>query len=1770
MQDSDDFFDDLDLDEEPVPKDRSTFQVPQVAPLSQRLSDGLLRFSQRTQRGSIAPSNSNSENIESRNKLEEFLKTKKVFVKQDENYKCLFHYLGEAGNTSVLITEFNKAFKNRELKNELLEVLENVTKEENHLKLYLSPIMTNNGEQETIFRCFLLCETIQTKIVEILMNNAELFATKPTSQSGQLAAACVQQIRYLENIYDADAFVAPIFEKEIEKWLPEPRDTFIECLPEVLVDPMIHGNAAQQLLDFILTEDIREAASFQSAILNTFCLLRIPEKIASQIRTSLCRNIMKFDVINLPEVIRFCIQTLSGSSSFSTLLKNVDDHLKIEELRKSRSSKTRLTLDDILINMFNVICRYVQLEGVRGWREISSFIRSFEGSDEDDSEPTSSNGESTSGKSSFSVFQMMLALALRSMEGCPNAVLNHFTNQSNNSQLKKMIDVCNAAMAFKKFNLKFLTSWMTVAKSCLYSPLKEVRNFGGFIYRKLFSSIEKNRHIIINSMMDHLSVSENEAETILTSFDLLVQTNIEDVLPFVPDLYKTFEIVDLLSHQNIKKLFKVFIRVYSGEEGQEELKRDIEELIAKMLCSINEKVRTHGILGLLVQLEHSLTEKNADREEVLKETLKKLTQSTRTSNSLRSLFYKQMAMIIKNCLKTPKSNVILDFAENLSTKFRKEFFIERPTDYVGFNDFECDKFRNAQSTLWLSASSQNIVEVVPTFELLKETSLLKRYWSNEDDSQVAVTNHFSSFFYAFEANIDLSDISDDNPEVQKKSADKIYHTIQWIRTLMNTFADQKEFINVSPETLESLWKQKFFLMFCCQRELLTKIEALKCWTTPSVPGDSVYNVVFSMKANRKRGMKRKDNGSKVSKSNDTMNGTKMEMNEDVEDDENLSSSPTVNENMDTVTATAFLKNLKPLKLSSVVRLIQYINQKRKATTFIMHELLSIFSKVLPKKDVKASPWGPKTDSNENDNFHGDCNQIFSLIIEATPTLWNIFNTANVFFRIDLDTSNVYDQDKNVFAEMVQLLQTVLETFSSILAWREISQKRSDSERIQRSRTKRRHTLMKKLEHSILSANNEQVEGDEAELTVLTSFISFAKSAPSIEVAVLLLDIMDLLNSWTPELKKKTARHALDYLIQEWSDSDRKALKGAALVNPVKSILSHYINLRPVKERLTCIQWLIVNKVAELLPDSERRKSKMNSYEDSADPILNDVDKNTPFFCFNKSTLYGIYKVLFSLLNATVSCYMLSSRSDDVRMGISTPKQVVAEWQHAANSFCLLGLILRVKSVRNAPILTAAVKEGRQFLNLIFHKNSSFICLTQDKVRARSIASDLGAVIKSVQIGNRTLQNIGVYAKTIKSVTLLKGLPDLRTANEMFMRTVQKVFVDIECHAAFEIGLLRSRNIDGEEIVNQEEEERESSGSPTVNNTNDESTENEREMSPKLSGVMKLGNPIALIRHYFKNLVTLCRNPTSIWFLLTILMHIACAFVLSIIFPLVVRHLTLPSSIQRDESLNVVFSPCAKELHGVCSHPSASLDVQKVSLFSPGITYSISVRLNFVDLEANQKMGLFQNHLAIYDENNNLLNEWLKTSHVKQPGILTKMIWLAFFPLYLTGFFHDYHTVEIFFSDDFFVSHNALPSKLVYTLQDRFAQVESASLLTNARFGLLRSFLYHWPLSSFFFLFIVSLSVCIFFILIYWGRRVYVSQQSEPANNEDEPPKANSNETVETSKNRFFDDVYVPDNVDEVPECPTFENFPCWNDTTTKEIVDIEPEVQTQIRKRKPI
>ncbi|CAD6187020.1 unnamed protein product [Caenorhabditis auriculariae] len=870
------------------------------------------------------------------------------------------------------------------------------------------------------------------------------------------------------------------------------------------------------------------------------------------------------------------------------------------------------------------------------------------------------------------------------------------------------------------------------------------------------------------------------------------------------------------------------------------LKKDINYLIMAYLSSHNEQERMWGIIGKTVQIDLLLQSRESNRESLMQAYLDDIERCLQGDAPLRSAFYRLFAQVLQNNGRSMPSPYILKWADVKETMFKKEFFVDKTAGVESTSALESEKFVRKECGFWLQPPPERMRELVAFFELLKEVSMMKRRWNTDEDSFNANVNHFAAFFYAFEANISMEAVTS-LKEIDKIKAtvDYLFFVNDWIRMLLNTFSSRSSVPGHPDEVIQEIWTKKFFLLFECEKQINTRIKQIEKWTLPTESTTDCFVVRqqapknSSKKKVERRGKKRPRESDEHNSMNEPINSPEPE--EMFVDITTSLSDAKTRKPLTFIDLKDFNFHLRPLKLAAVVRLILMVDEKRKSTLFLLDELLRILRDQISKKEKKPGIWLHKNNKPKvSSDYHGDHTTVWKLVKKCIPVVWKIANSMTKFFEEQLETSIVDRHDPAILAQTSQLLARCLQIVHAIFSSSETARPRENEEGFT-SRRNKRSEMIETLEKSIMDMQEqeENESPDEAEEDpehrISQIFFKMAHVALSSEVAIAVLDAFSCFDVASPDMSLKMAKSALGYLRREWSDEEGNALKGPSLSNAAKSILDHYIRLRRDEKQLTAIHSLLSDKIASLVPKGEKEKN--NAYGAlPQDDELDEDDMRGNFACINVKTFPAIYKVLFRWVNVCMS--RKNMRSNVIRNGSHTEEQVLNMWDSAAACFSLLCLFLRVPQLRALPALTTAVREGKRFLTLIA-KNNSFTYLLEDLPQgARFIAIEprISKIIRAVQMGNGVLQNIGVYAKTKKCNNLLKALPELRGASEMCLRHMHTIMVANNCTDAFDIGMMKSRNLDGKvmEVEQSEDSDAESENDPAQNDGNQDEEGNDDE------------------------------------------------------------------------------------------------------------------------------------------------------------------------------------------------------------------------------------------------------------------------------------------------------------------------------------------------------
>merc|ERR1711868_228736 len=151
------------------------------------------------------------------------------------------------------------------------------------------------------------------------------------------------------------------------------------------------------------------------------------------------------------------------------------------------------------------------------------------------------------------------------------------------------------------------------------------------------------------------------------------------------------------------------------------------------------------------------------------------------------------------------------------------------------------------------------------------------------------------------------------------------------------------------------------------------------------------------------------------------------------------------------------------------------------------------------------------------------------------------------------------------------------------------------------------------------------------------------------------------------------------------------------------------------------------------------------------------------------------------------------------MGTKDADLQFSKWDDAVSIF--VKIVLDLKTYVNRNLLRHVLQHARPFID---HFIKEGMTLVEKNLKKRP--DEYTELIKTLQKGTRYLQNICGHAKISQDVALSSKVPFLKKSLETLVITVKAVLAANNCSEAFEMGTLKNKDLKGDEIFSQQQEE----------------------------------------------------------------------------------------------------------------------------------------------------------------------------------------------------------------------------------------------------------------------------------------------------------------------------------------------------------------------------
>uniref|UniRef100_A0A0R3S448 Seipin n=1 Tax=Elaeophora elaphi TaxID=1147741 RepID=A0A0R3S448_9BILA len=194
-----------------------------------------------------------------------------------------------------------------------------------------------------------------------------------------------------------------------------------------------------------------------------------------------------------------------------------------------------------------------------------------------------------------------------------------------------------------------------------------------------------------------------------------------------------------------------------------------------------------------------------------------------------------------------------------------------------------------------------------------------------------------------------------------------------------------------------------------------------------------------------------------------------------------------------------------------------------------------------------------------------------------------------------------------------------------------------------------------------------------------------------------------------------------------------------------------------------------------------------------------------------------------------------------------------------------------------------------------------------------------------------------------------------------------------------------------------------------------------------------------------------RDRFTLYHVIIAVFQLFGAFVMAIASPFLLRHLFLPSLVEYTIPLHFNFETCREQLAGICSFPTAVVDLSVENpKLSPKEYYEISVEIILSESTITANVGIFQAVIELVDQLNmkrTFRRSCFANKHHSVMYRIAQAWWnlvcrTLLFPAYFFGLLTalDDHKLEVSFTNRLVDSDLANTALLYVQLQNRFIEV----------------------------------------------------------------------------------------------------------------------------------
>nr|XP_048714882.1 Fanconi anemia group D2 protein isoform X2 [Caretta caretta] len=1242
---------------------------------------------------------------------------------------------------------------------------------------------------ESLIKLLLGIETLQPAVITLLLEKLPEFFFDTVGTFGtNFPRLIVNQFKWLDKILDSKDLIMKLMQMVSVSPVPIQHD-IITSLPEILEDSQQSEFARE--VSQLLKRDTRLTVPILDALSN----LDLDAGLLAEVISALRKNLDLSSCI-LP------LQILSSQS-------------KLKSQPQTSSSTSQVSSSQNCVKLlFDVIKLAVRFQ--KGISE--AWIKAI---------------ENTVSVSDHKVLDLIVLLLI------------HTTNTKSRKQIERVLrnkiplgcvpeQLLQSAFRNHSLVIKdFFPSILALAQTFLHSADPCVVSFGSCMYKQAFSAFDSYcQQEVVSALVTHICGGNDvEVDISLDVLTDLVTLHTSSLIRYATFVKNILDYTEKLNPQQIRKLFYILGELaFSQRQEDSYIQDDMHMVIRKWLSSTVPKYKQMGIIGAIT-VAGSMAAKRSKEDRCSLERTQQSEEHCRQLSILLdlvsycceqspealALYYDELANLIEKQKGNLDSQILERIGKSVVEDFSNDFVVDLTPVVDGVHLFPVKSLYNldedeSQGTIvinllpllsqnWLGKSvgemaTRNQGKKIVSPECLCPSFRLLRLYTTEqhNGSMEEIDALLGCPLYLTDLEIEgkLGSLAKQEREFL---CSLLFNALNWFREVVNAFCKQQdlEMKGKVLTRLQNITELQNMLGKCLAASpgYVLPPAIFDCEALEAAP---TVNAVGLVKKKKTGGKKQKSEGSKDSSADHSQMEENPEGNQSEAETTQLEKDTTEKKSgiplVQLQSYRAFFRELdlevftilhcglltKSILDSEMHTEAREIVQLGPAElVFLLDDLCQKLEHILMPPAAKRAPFLKQGKDCRNIGFSHLCQrssqEVAQCAVELLKPLCNhMENMHNYFQALITENEEVVDGPR-VNIQEHQLLsscyQQLLQVFRLLFAWSGFSQRENSD-----------------LLRSALKVLADRLKPGETEFLLLEDLISesfhyllnFQHSIPNFQCALTLIQLLIVIAekpvaSWK---KDKIASLAKQFLCQSWMQPSGMREKGSQFSDALHTLVCVY--MEHTDNILKAVEDISSVGVPELI-------NSANDGYSSTYPTL------------TRQTFPVFFQVMMAQLENSVRSIPAGKPSDSSEVQL----EKLLHWNMAVRDFHILVNLVKVFDSR--PVLSICLKYGRLFVEAFLKLAMPLLDYSFKKHR-----EDVQSLLKTLQLSTRQLHHMCGHSKIHQDLGLTNHVPLLKKSLEQFVYRVKAMLAFNHCQEAFWVGILKNRDLQGEEILSQDSEE----------------------------------------------------------------------------------------------------------------------------------------------------------------------------------------------------------------------------------------------------------------------------------------------------------------------------------------------------------------------------